>query len=142
MWINKTLEQLTSQEFYAMEKLRIDTFVVEQQINYHELDAVDLTADHLGFIEDGVCLAYARIFKNGDAVHFGRVATALSARGKGYGKALMKAIIAHCENKWPNVPIEIEAQHQVVGLYEKFGFKSVGDTFILEGIVHQKMIKK
>lgn len=142
MWIAKSFEELTVDEFYACEKLRLDTFVVEQGIKYSDLDATDKEAYHIAYIENGVCLAYARLFKEKGHPHFGRVATALAARGKGYGGELIRQILAKSEALWPGEKIEIEAQHQVVGLYEKFGFESVGDTFILEGIVHQKMVQK
>ena len=36
--------------------------------------------------------------------------------------------------------IEIEAQEQVVGLYEKFGFVTQGAPFIFESRPHIKMI--
>lgn len=142
MWINKQLNDLTAKEFFAMAQLRIDTFVVEQQRNYHDLDDIDLNAFHLAYLENGRCLAYARIFENGATLHFGRVATALSVRGEGYGGKLIRQILAFCNQKWPGRTIEIEAQEQVVGLYEKYGFESVGELFILEGTPHQKMIKK
>lgn len=38
--------------------------------------------------------------------------------------------------------IEIEAQEQVVGLYEKLGFVSQGESFIFESTPHIKMIYK
>ena len=38
--------------------------------------------------------------------------------------------------------IEIEAQEQVVGLYEKFGFVNQGEPFIFESTPHIKMIYK
>lgn len=142
MWLNKQLTQLSAKEFYEIERLRINTFVVEQNRIYHDLDDVDERAYHLACFDNEQCLAYARIFENGDYLHFGRVATALSARGKGYGGELIRRILAFCDEKWPGPPIEIEAQEQVVGLYEKFGFEPVGDRFILEGTPHQKMIKK
>ncbi|MBS9334634.1 GNAT family N-acetyltransferase [Fructobacillus sp. M1-13] len=142
MWICKKLNQLTAEEFYSMEKLRIDTFVVEQGIQYKDLDETDKVAYHLGYLENDQCLAYARIFQDNHQVHFGRVASSSAVRGQGYGRQLMQQILTFCEESWPNLPIEIEAQHQVVSLYQKFGFQTVGQPFILEGIVHQKMIKQ
>lgn len=44
MWIAKSFEELTVDEFYACEKLRLDTFVVEQGIKYSDLDATDKEA--------------------------------------------------------------------------------------------------
>ena len=47
-----------------------------------------------------------------------------------------------CAEKWPEKEIHIEAQEQVVGLYEKFGFEAVSEPFILESRVHVKMVYK
>ena len=47
-----------------------------------------------------------------------------------------------CAEKWPEKEIYIEAQEQVVGLYEKFGFEAVSEPFILESRVHVKMVYK
>ena len=38
MWHKKYLQELDILEFYKILKLRIDTFVVEQERIYHELD--------------------------------------------------------------------------------------------------------
>ena len=43
MWYKKYLPELDTLEFYKILKLRIDTFVVEQERIYHELDEKDLT---------------------------------------------------------------------------------------------------
>lgn len=47
-----------------------------------------------------------------------------------------------CAEKWPEKEIYIEAQEQVVGLYEKFGFEGISEPFILESRVHVKMVYK
>ena len=86
--------------------------------------------------------AYARVFEEGEKVVFGRLVTAPSARGKGFGNRLVEEILLLCEKKWPRKMIEIEAQEQVVGLYEKFGFVTQGAPFIFESTPHIKMIYK
>ena len=86
--------------------------------------------------------AYARVFEEGEKVVFGRLVTAPSARGKGLGNRLVEEILLLCEKKWPRKMIEIEAQEQVVGLYEKFGFVTQGAPFIFESTPHIKMIYK
>ena len=60
--------------------------------------------------------------------------------GKGWGSRLVEEILNLCAEKWPEKIIEIEAQKQVVGLYEKFGFVTQGDPFIFESTPHIKMI--
>jgi acetyltransferase, putative len=56
------------------------------------------------------------------------------------GHRLVEEILLLCEKKWSGKMIEIEAQEQVVGLYEKFGFATQGESFIFESTPHIKMI--
>ena len=55
-------------------KLRLETFVVEQNSVYNDLDEHDLEAIHI-FHENeaGEVDAYARVFETGTTIHFGRV---------------------------------------------------------------------
>lgn len=123
MWHKKYLSELDTLEFYKILKLRIDTFVVEQERIYHELDEKDLTAVHIFHVNKQEEIdAYARVFEKAEKVVFGRLVTASSARGKGLGSRLVEEILILCEKEWLGKIIEIEAQEQVVGLYEKFGF--------------------
>lgn len=143
MWHKKYLHELDTLEFYKILKLRIDTFVVEQERMYHELDEKDLKAVHIFHVnEEEEVDAYARVFEEKARVVFGRLVTASSARGKGLGSRLVEEILNLCAEKWPEKIIEIEAQKQVVGLYEKFGFVTQGDPFIFESTPHIKMIYK
>ena len=141
MWYKKYLPELDTLEFYKILKLRIDTFVVEQERMYHELDEKDLKAVHIFHVnEQEEVDAYARVFVEDGKVVFGRLVTAPSDRGKGLGNRLVEEILLLCEKKWPRKIIEIEAQEPVVGLYEKFGFVTQGETFIFESTPHIKMI--
>lgn len=143
MWYKRTFEELTTLEFYKCLKLRLETFVVEQNSVYNDLDEHDLEAIHI-FHENevGEVDAYAWVFETGTTIHFGRVVTAASTRGQGLGRKLVQAIMETCAEKWPEKEIHIEAQEQVVSLYEKFGFEAVSEPFILESRVHVKMVYK
>ncbi len=44
MWYKKTFEELTTLEFYKCLKLRLETFVVERNSVYNDLDEHDLVA--------------------------------------------------------------------------------------------------
>jgi len=143
MWFRKKLTELNPIEFYQVLKLRIDTFVVEQERSYHELDDKDLEAMHVFHTnKDGEIDAYARVFVEGEHLVFGRVVTAKSSRGKGLGGQLIREILSFCAEKWPGKEIEIEAQVLVAALYEKYGFKAVGQPFIFESTLHITMIYK
>ena len=53
---------------------------------------------------------------------------------------MVEQILDLCEQRFPGQTIEIEAQEQVVGLYEKLGFHTVSEPFILASTPHVKMI--
>lgn len=141
MWYQKEFKELELKEFYEIVQLRLETFVVEQTRIYNDLDAIDLRAIHL-FHQDkeGRVDAYARIFETGATIHFGRVAVSKGSRGRGLGKDMVEQILDLCEQSFPGRTIEIEAQEQVVGLYEKLGFQTVSEPFILASTPHVKMI--
>ena len=141
MWYQKEFKELELKEFYEIVQLRLETFVVEQTRIYNDLDDIDYRALHLFHLNEvGHVDAYARIFDTGPTIHFGRVAVAKDSRGKGLGKAIVEKILEVCEQKFPGRTIEIEAQEQVVGLYEKLGFQTVSEPFILASTPHVKMI--
>ncbi len=143
MWCKKNLSELDVIEFYQILKLRIDTFVVEQERIYHELDAKDLEAVHVFHTNEGGEIdAYARVFVEDEHLVFGRVVTAQSARGQGLGGQLIREILSFCAEKWPGKEIKIEAQEQVVELYKKYGFEAVGQPFLLESTSHLTMVYK
>ena len=78
----------------------------------------------------------------GEHLVFGRVVTAKSSRGKGLGGQLIREILSFCAEKWPGKEIKIEAQEQVVELYEKYGFEAVGQPFLFESTPHLTMVYK
>ena len=146
MWYQKEFKELELKEFYEIVQLRLETFVVEQTRIYNDLDDVDYRSIHLfhqdeeGRVDAYARISYARIFETGATIHFGRVAVAKDSRGQGLGKDMVEQILDLCEQRFSGRSIEIEAQEQVVGLYEKLGFKTVSEPFILASTPHVKMI--
>lgn len=128
---------LTPQRLYALLKLRIDVFVVEQECPYPELDGRDLepTTRHL-WIGSDVPVAYLRLLEEpGGGFRIGRVCTARDARGRGLSRRLMEAALAEAGD---GVTV-LDAQVQVADLYAAFGFERVGDEFLEDGIPHVTM---
>ena len=74
--------------------LRIEVFVVEQNCPYQDADGKDLKSSHVfGTNDNGELIACARIVSPGVSykeVSIGRVATAMTVRGSGSGKELMR----------------------------------------------------
>lgn len=139
MWVTKVFQDLTLEELYEIYRVRSAVFVEEQQIVYADPDENDKHALHLFEINNGVITAYARIFKDGDHVTFGRVLTTAAVRGTGKGKELLQHILAIVKNEFADAEIEIDAQSHAVGYYQKGGFTVASEPFIEAGIDHIKM---
>jgi ElaA protein len=129
--------ELTPFEVYALCRLRVDVFVVEQECPYAELDGRDVepATVHLWFDVDGEVAATIRLLDNGDTRAIGRVATAPGFRGIGLAARLMEQGIALAGD----VPVTLGAQAHLEGWYERFGFRRSGDGYVEDGIPHVPM---
>jgi predicted GNAT family N-acyltransferase len=129
--------ELTPFEIYALCRLRVDVFVVEQKCPYPELDGRDVepATVHLWFDVDGEVAATIRLLDNGDTRAIGRVATAPGFRGAGLAARLMEQGIALAGD----VPITLGAQAHLEGWYERFGFRRSGEGYVEDGIPHVPM---
>jgi predicted GNAT family N-acyltransferase len=129
--------ELTPFELYGLCRLRVDVFVVEQQCPYPELDGRDAepATVHLWFEEDGDVLATIRVLDDGGSRAIGRVATAVTARGRGLAARLIDEGIALIGD----VPITLGAQAHLEGWYERFGFRRSGPGYVEDGIPHVPM---
>ena len=130
--------ELDSATLYALLKLRVEVFVVEQQCAYPELDGRDTEPGtrHLWYERDRVPVAYLRILDyDGPVARIGRVVTAKDSRGLGLANQLMAAALTVIGNR----PIALDAQSDVVNLYERYGFRATGPEFVEDGIPHIPM---
>ena len=136
----KTFEELDINELYEILKLRVDVFVVEQSCPYPEIDGNDKEAFHIFGKEDGEIAAYARIYKENDEVHLGRVIA--KKRRKGHGNFILNEAIKAAKKFYQAKQIHIEAQTYAKEFYEKVGFEQRSQSFLLDGIEHIKMVLK
>jgi ElaA protein len=121
---------------YALLRLRVDVFVVEQQCAYPELDGRDTDPDTLHvWVEDaGTVLGYLRLLADPEGARIGRVCVALEGRGRGIAEDLMHAALARCTG-----PVVLDAQAHLSGWYERLGFVVTGPRFVEDGIPHVPM---
>ena len=87
---------------------------------------------------------YARILPPGvkyPEISFGRVLTASDYRGKGLASEFMMVCMKTIEEHFPGSNIKISAQQYLKKFYQDFGFITVGDSYIEEGIQHISMLK-
>jgi ElaA protein len=131
-------DELDARTFHDIVRLRVDTFVVEQECPYPELDGRDIlpTTQHVWIEEDGEVVAYLRLYAGADdAAWIGRVVTATGHRGRGLGALLMRRALALVER-----PVHIYSQARLEQWYGRFGFARCGDDFLLDDMLHTPMV--
>ena len=143
MWYLKNFDELSKKEVIEIYKARIQTFIVEQQLNYQEIDEIDKRAWHLFETdENDKVIAYLRIFQEVDGAHIGRVIVDEAYRRQGKGTALMERAIEICQEWYVDQPIMIHAQTYLQLFYESLGFEVWSQPYQLVGIEHIDMILK
>ena len=136
----KRFEELTVDELYAILKLRVDVFVVEQTCPYPELDDKDQGAYHVFLTDEKGIQAYLRVLDRGvsfDDVSIGRVIS--RKRRQGLGTQIVSEGIALAQQRFHAERIVIEAQTYARKLYENLGFVQTSDEFLEDGIPHIQM---
>jgi len=130
--------ELDAGTLYALLRLRVDVFVVEQRCPYPELDGRDTEASarHLWLARGATPVAYLRLLRESDgAARIGRVAVARPARGGGLAGRLITAGLELAGGR----PCVLDAQAHLVGLYRRFGFVPTGPEYLEDGIPHVPM---
>lgn len=137
----RTSADVTAAELYALLRLRVDVFVVEQACAYPELDGRDLLDGtlHVWAHDDGELLGTIRVLDvHGTAPAIGRVATAPAARGRGVAAALLEHGLTLCR---PDATVHLHAQAHLEDWYGRFGFVRAGDDYDEDGIPHVPMTR-
>ncbi len=140
----KKFEALTTNELYAILRLRSEVFVVEQDCVYQDLDDKDKKALHVIGWYGNTIVAYTRIFDVKlyfNEASIGRVVVDQKHRSKGFGTDIMNASIDAIKKHYNQAQIKISAQTYLIKFYNKLGFKEQGKPYLEDGIPHTAMIK-
>lgn len=140
-----TWSQLTTEELYAVLRLRTNVFFVEQKVDEEELDGRDQepTTEHLWIADEKGVAAYLRVLVDAEAEHldahrlFGRVAVRADRRGEGLAQILIERVIADHGHE----AMLLHAQAYIQSLYLKYGFVPFGELFVEAGIEHMSMYR-
>lgn len=128
---------------YAAMQLRSAIFVVEQNCVFPDMDGLDPACTHLcGCDDDGRLLAYARLLAPGvkhEDASIGRVVTAIEARGRQLGRALMQEALRLTRARHPGAAVRIGAQQHLERFYGSFGFGTISTPYLEDGIWHVDM---
>jgi ElaA protein len=139
-WYERSYDELTRDELYAILELRERVFVVEQKCAYQEVDGKDPMSRHVWAVEGGAIVAYLRIIPAGekyDEVAIGRVIVTQAMRGSGLGRELMKRGLAAAGA----VAVRLSAQAHLEKFYADLGFRRVSDVYDEDGIPHVEMLR-
>jgi predicted GNAT family N-acyltransferase len=132
----------TAADREAAYAVRIEVFVGEQGVPLEiERDDLDEVAEHVLALRAGRPVGTGRMVTgpNGTAV-VGRVAVRGGERGQGTGQAVMDALeqVAHDRGC---AAVELHAQLQARGFYERLGYRAFGPEYDEAGIRHVSMRK-
>ncbi len=160
-WEFHDFGSLDTAALFALMKLRVDVFVVEQACAYPELDNADTaqeTIHLLGFAGDELA-AYARAMpasthsselgsttSEGERmaplpIRIGRVVVAQPYRGKGLASILMQQLMSQLHVRFPGRNHCLAAQASVQAFYAALGFEPVSDIYLEDGIAHVDMMR-
>ncbi|MEU8922738.1 GNAT family N-acetyltransferase [Kitasatospora sp. NPDC048545] len=132
--------------------VRREVFVVEQNVPEElEYDEYDRTSVHLLAVgADGAALGTGRLIFGDQAreltggvegrVLLGRLAVLPAARGTGLGAELVRAIEAAGAERGAS-EVELHAQVQALGFYERLGYLAEGPEYDDAGIAHRTMTR-
>jgi ElaA protein len=147
-WKLSTFRELTTDELYAILKLRQQVFVVEQQCVYLDCDGLDTKSRHLvGWYNSGERpepIAYLRVMypeKGGNSTTIGRFLTHPDFRKKGIAREMMAKCLRSIEKSFPKSTVCISAQQYLSHFYETFGFHVSSDSYEEDGIPHIGMTR-
>jgi ElaA protein len=132
--------ELDATALYALLRLRVDVFVVEQTCPYPELDGRDAEPGtvHVWLERDGAPASYLRILEDPGTARIGRVCTATAHRGAGLSGRLLAAALDLIGDR----PSVLDAQAHLAGFYARFGFEATGPRFVEDGIPHVPMRRR
>jgi ElaA protein len=143
-WDVKYFNDLSPLQVYDFMRLRSEVFVVEQNCVFLDADDKDQESLHLMGYQGDLLVAYTRLVPPGviyDIPSIGRVITHSSVRRTGAGRALMQESIDRVYQHFGKLPIKIGAQLYLKSFYESFGFLTISDIYLEDGIEHIYMLK-
>lgn len=132
---------LDAATLYALLRLRVDVFVVEQSCPYPELDGRDLAESTRHFwLESpgGEVISTLRLLGDPGEFRIGRVCTRAADRGHGHTSRLMEAALAEVGPQ----RCRISAQSYLADMYARHGFVLDGEEFVEDGIPHVPMVRE
>ncbi len=143
IWFDEDFESVPRKDWYQIIQLRETIFILEQFCAYVDCDGKDIEARHVYTKVNNEIAAYCRLLDVGlsysDAASVGRIVTHPHFRGKGYGHQLLVESIKKIKQHYKEVNVKIGAQCYLEKFYKRYGFKTVSNMYLEDGIPHYTM---
>jgi ElaA protein len=141
-WKLKSFNELSPAELYAIMRLRIEVFIVEQNCVFQDADNKDIQSYHVMGWKENELIAYSRLVPAGISYSepsIGRVVTSPTVRSLGLGKELMIRSIVDLHSLFGKMNIKIGAQLYLENFYNSLGFQRTSNIYMEDGIEHIEM---
>lgn len=137
----KHFSELSAQELFAIYKLRVSVFVVEQNCTYQEVDDADEHAYHVWFEDEDGIEAYLRVVEPGVVFPECAIGRVIAVKRRcGLGTKIVSAGLRAAQERYGAEAVCIEAQTYARKLYEGLGFVQTSEEFLEDGIPHIGML--
>ncbi len=143
-WAFSHFNELSAAQWYEISVARESVFIVEQKCPFLDADGADPNCWHLVGKVGQEIAAYCRIVPPGlkyTEPSIGRVITTPLYRTGGYGKALLREALRHCDAMFPDLGNKIGAQMYLEKFYASFGYKTTSAPYDEDGILHLEMVR-
>lgn len=139
-WHNQTFQELENLQLYRLLQLRSQVFVVEQNCVFLDLDDNDQQARHLFYGDSRQTAAYARLLRTPDnpiaPAAIGRIVVTPEHRGRGLAAEALRRGTDYIFQEWQCGSIYLQAQSYLLPFYQSFGYETVSDEYLEDGIPH------
>ncbi len=117
-------------------RIRFAVFVEEQRVPAElEMDDMDAQCLHALAFQGTEAIGTGRLLPDG---HIGRMAVMKDWRGRGAGRALLRALVGAAHRRGDR-EVMLSAQVHALGFYRAEGFLPEGEVYEEAGIAHQAM---
>ena len=137
----KHFSEPSAQERFAIYKLRVSVFVVEQNCPYQEVDDADEHAYHVWFEDEDGIEAYLRVVEPGVVFPECAIGRVIAVKRRcGLGTKIVSSGLRAAQERYGAEAVRIEAQTYARKLYEGLGFVQTSEEFLEDGILHIGML--
>lgn len=139
MWHVKKYDELELDELEEILSLRQDTFILEQESFFRDIDGRDQDALHVFKKEDDRIKAYCRMEDEDDHTYISRVIVNPAYRGQGFGREIFRYGTELAKERHPGKIIRITAMSYLLDFYKSFDYEPISEEYDIAGHNHIDM---